>query len=219
MLTRMRHRGPDDRGEVDLPGAWLGHTRLSIVDVSGGHQPLGGAGERWLVGNGEIYNHEAVRRSLPGGRPFRTASDNEVALALIEERGADALGDLEGMYALLSARPDGGGFVAARDPVGIKPLYWTPPGEGGEVRFASELAAFDAPWRVDVEAFPPGHQWTPEGGLKRFAAAVPETPQSEDPAPRARGGGPAGHARGPHRVSLTPDDGRRTRRRVPLRRP
>ena len=63
-LARMRHRGPDDQGEVDLPGGWLGHTRLSIVDVAGGHQPLGGRDERWLVGNGEIYNHESVREDL-----------------------------------------------------------------------------------------------------------------------------------------------------------
>ena len=183
MLQRMHHRGPDDRGEVRVGGdrVWLGHTRLSIVDVTGGHQPLGGRdGGRWLVGNGEIYNHAEVRREL-GPRTYRTASDNEVALALLESRGPDALGELEGMYALLSAQPDGRSFVAARDPVGIKPLYWTPPDprDGGQVRFASEMAAFDPGWHPAIEAFPPGHHWTPESGLARFASAVPDDPEAE----------------------------------------
>jgi asparagine synthase (glutamine-hydrolysing) len=173
MLSRMEHRGPDDQGEVGFSGGWLGHRRLSIVDVDGGHQPLGGApGDRWLVGNGEIYNHEKVRRAL-GTNHYRTQSDNEVALRLLEQRGPDALGELEGMYALLSATGDGDSFVAARDPVGIKPLYWTPPERtGDEVRFASEISAFDSEWRPAVEVFPPGHYWTPETGLQRFASAV-----------------------------------------------
>jgi asparagine synthase (glutamine-hydrolysing) len=75
------------------------------------------------------------------------------------------------MFALLAAGPDGS-FLAARDPVGIKPLYWTR--EDGRVRFASEMGAFDAGSQALVEAFPPGHYWTPEGGLERFAAAVPQ---------------------------------------------
>jgi asparagine synthase (glutamine-hydrolysing) len=176
MLSRLEHRGPDDQGEVGFSGGWLGHRRLSIVDVDGGHQPLGGtSGEHWLVGNGEIYNHQKVRRTLGGDR-YRTHSDNEVALRLLEQRGPDALGELEGMYALLSANTGPhppGSFVAARDPVGIKPLYWTPPQErGDEVRFASEISAFDSEWRPNVEVFPPGHYWTPERGLQRFASAV-----------------------------------------------
>ncbi|MEA2421263.1 MAG: hypothetical protein QOF55_362, partial [Thermoleophilaceae bacterium] len=83
MLARLVHRGPDDEGCVTLGDAWLGHRRLSIVDVKGGRQPLGGeeAGDLWLVGNGEVYNHESV-----GGRleqaSFQTESDNEVALHL-----------------------------------------------------------------------------------------------------------------------------------------
>ena len=173
MLDRLAHRGPDDQGEVCFPGGWLGHRRLAIVDVGGGHQPLSssdGHARRWLVGNGEIYNHERVRRDLDG-EPFWTASDNEVALRLLDRRGPDALGELEGMYAILSANADGGSFVAARDPVGIKPLYWAR--RGDEVRFASEMSTFDVRWRSAVEAFPPGHYWTPERGLKRFAAAVP----------------------------------------------
>jgi asparagine synthase (glutamine-hydrolysing) len=173
MLERMVHRGPDDRGEVGFLGGWLGHRRLSIVDVEGGTQPLGDDGERWLVGNGEIYNHDTLRREL-GDDPYRTGSDNEVALRLLEQRGPEALGELEGMYALLSATDRVSGFVAARDPVGIKPLYWTPPNGHGveDVRFASEIAAFDRGRHVSVEVFPPGHYWTPDTGLQRFASAV-----------------------------------------------
>jgi asparagine synthase (glutamine-hydrolysing) len=184
MLQRIRHRGPDDHGEVHLPAAWMGHARLSIVDVEGGHQPLGGEGERWLVCNGEIYNHSELREQLRKDRPYHTHSDNEVALRLIEERGADELGRLEGMYALLSSRTDGSGFLAARDPVGIKPLYWTPPGTStdGAVRFASELCAFDVACRSAVEAFPPGFVWTDNSsGLRRFAHAVADVlPPSVD---------------------------------------
>lgn len=173
MLDRLAHRGPDDEGEARFPGGWLGHRRLSIVDVEGGRQPLGGDGH-WFVGNGEIYNHESVRRRL-GETAYATGSDNEVALRLIARRGPDALGELEGMYALLCARTDGTAFLAARDPVGIKPLYWTPPARrDAPVRFASELAAFDPAWRERVEAFPPGHHWTPEVGLRAFARAAPD---------------------------------------------
>ncbi len=172
MLERLVHRGPDGRGSVSLGGrAWLGHARLSIVDVEGGGQPLAtGDGTMWLVGNGEIYNHDDVRQMLDG-RLFSTRSDNEVALHLINERGPGALAELSGMYALIGAGADGR-FVAARDPIGIKPLYWAR--RRGEVRFASEMRAFDPPWLPDVEVFPPGHFWTPSRGLVRFEHAVPE---------------------------------------------
>ena len=65
MLERLAHRGPDDRGAVQVDGSWLGHRRLSIVDVEGGAQPLQTAGgDAFLVGNGEVYNHEDVRAGL-----------------------------------------------------------------------------------------------------------------------------------------------------------
>ena len=170
MLRRLEHRGPDDHGEIELGRSWLGHRRLSIVDVHSGRQPLATRGEDlWLVGNGEIYNHEDIRTQLARAE-YATRSDNEVALHLLAERGPRALGELEGMFALLAASPDGR-FVAARDPVGIKPLYWARSGE--RVRFASEMAAFDDDLRSCLEVFPPGCHWTPEGGLERFAEAVP----------------------------------------------
>jgi len=170
MLRRLVHRGPDDAGTLALDHAWLGHRRLSIVDVSGGHQPLPTSdGQRFLVGNGEIYNHEEVRRTLDDRR-LLTHSDNEVALRLVHERGPDAVGELKGMFAFAVAGRDGS-FLAARDPVGIKPLYWAR--RDGAALFASEMRAFDRDWQPEVEVFPPGHVWTPEGGLQRFADAVP----------------------------------------------
>ncbi|MEJ7788963.1 MAG: asparagine synthase B [Thermoleophilaceae bacterium] len=180
MLDRLTHRGPDDAGEVRANGSWLGHRRLSIVDVEGGRQPLvNPEGDLWLVGNGEVYNHEEVRDRLPD-TAFGTKSDNEVALHLVATEGPAALGRLEGMYAFLVAGADGS-FVAARDPVGIKPLYWARQGE--RVVFASEMAAFDRDWLEYVESFPPGCYWTPEGGLERFSSAVP---QAQEKAPDER---------------------------------
>jgi asparagine synthase (glutamine-hydrolysing) len=170
LLDRLVHRGPDDEGEKELGHAWLGHRRLSIVDVESGHQPLHD-GEVWLVGNGEVYNHEVVRATL-ADTPFHTTSDNEVALHVIDQRGPRALGELEGMFAFVMAAPDGS-FLAARDPVGIKPLYWARDTEHDRTVFASELASFDPELRPLVETFPPGHYWTPEDDLVRFAAVAP----------------------------------------------
>ncbi|MEA2472605.1 MAG: hypothetical protein QOE06_520 [Thermoleophilaceae bacterium] len=180
MLARLEHRGPDDSGSVAVNGSWLGHRRLSIVDVGGGAQPLHDPeGVLWLVGNGEVYNHEAVRGGLDD-RPFLTSSDNEVALHLLDERGPDALSELNGMFAFVAAGHDGR-FVAARDPVGIKPLYWAR--RGHEVLFASEMHVFDVDWQPYVEPFPPGCAWTPDHGLVRFARALPDDPA---PAPEHR---------------------------------
>src|SRR4051812_25825478 len=170
MLDRLVHRGPDDEGCVTVgDDAWLGHRRLSIVDVEGGAQPLG-ARDLWLVGNGEVYNHEAVGDRLVHAS-FETASDNEVALHLVDHHGPDSLGQLNGMFAFVLASRDGR-FLAARDPVGIKPLYWAK--RDRSVRFASEMSAFDRDWQRFVEVFPPGHYWTPQRGLVQFAPAVPD---------------------------------------------
>ena len=174
MLARLEHRGPDDTGSVSVNGSWLGHRRLSIVDVGGGAQPLRDPeGVLFLVGNGEVYNHEAVRDDLDD-RPFLTSSDNEVALHLLDERGPEAFAELNGMFAFVAAGRDGR-FVAARDPVGIKPLYWAR--RGDEVVFASEMHVFDESWQPAVEPFPPGCAWTPEHGLVRFARALPHEPR------------------------------------------
>ena len=173
MMERITHRGPDDDGKIMVAGNTLGHRRLSIVDVEGGKQPLSTPdGQLHLVGNGEVYNHEEIRQTLEDG-DLHTRSDNEVALRLVHERGPGALSELLGMFAFLISGEDGT-FVAARDPVGIKPLYWARGEDEDHVLFGSEMRAFDDEWQPRVESFPPGHYWTPQDGLVRFGAAVPE---------------------------------------------
>ena len=178
MLARLEHRGPDDTGRVQLESAWLGHQRLSIMDVTGGKQPIGDdTDSAYVVGNGEIYNHEAIRDQLSEVR-FATDSDTESAFRLVLRDGSAALHDLRGMYALAMAHTDGRGAVA-RDPIGIKPLYWAR--LAGLTLFASELRAFDDEDQPSVETFPPGFVWTPgpaghdaaTGAMVRFADAVP----------------------------------------------
>ncbi len=176
MLTRIAHRGPDDEGLHRIGDAWLGHRRLSIVDPAGGHQPLvTSSGDRALVGNGEIYNHRELRRLLPDAC-FSTSSDNELVLHLVDATGPAQLADLRGMYAfaVAGAEPGAGGpdsFLACRDPVGIKPLFWWH--DGDRAVFGSELGAFDEDLRAGVEPFPPGCYWSPETGVRRFADAIP----------------------------------------------
>ncbi|MER5393296.1 asparagine synthase (glutamine-hydrolyzing) [Saccharopolyspora sp. NPDC002686] len=171
MVDAIAHRGPDDTDQREVGRhAWLGHTRLSIVDLDGGRQPLPGPDGWTLVCNGEIYNHAQLRNDL-GEQDYRTSSDSESALVLLARFGPAALDRLQGMWALCAAAPDGR-FVAARDRLGIKPLYWAE--VAGTRYFASELRAFPADVQAAVESFPPGCSWTPETGLVRFAEPVPE---------------------------------------------
>ncbi|MBC3190601.1 asparagine synthetase B [Pseudonocardia sp. C8] len=188
MLARVAHRGPDDTGVQIVGNTWLGHQRLSIMDVSGGHQPMSDAAETtWIVGNGEIYNHERISKAFPDGT-VRTGSDTEAALHAVMRDGPAAVASLNGMFAVAMGRDDGSGLVA-RDPFGVKPLYWVPPADivdgagdavpytapdpAATVLFASELRAFDPEDRPFVESFPPGCLWSPSSGLVRFADAVP----------------------------------------------
>ncbi|WIX77338.1 asparagine synthase (glutamine-hydrolyzing) [Amycolatopsis carbonis] len=175
MLNRIVHRGPDESGQAPVGDkTWLGHNRLSIVGLADGAQPLAGPRGWAMVCNGEIYNDAQLRKSLRQYR-FGTGSDNESALALLAEHGPQALDRLQGMWALCAATPDGR-FVAARDRLGIKPLYWAE--TDGTVLFASEMRAFPIEVQPLVAAFPPGCWWTPEDGLVRFAEAV--TPAEVD---------------------------------------
>ena len=164
MLSRLHHRGPDGSGTRQVGATWLGHTRLSIVDLDGGEQPLHSPhGERWVVANGEIYNHETLRSHLPG--PFVTDSDSEIVLHVVDRLGTDGIHDMRGMYAFCTATREGD-VVLARDPLGVKPLYWARVDD--RVVAASELWAFPAELRADLEEFPPGHHWTPATGLTPF---------------------------------------------------
>ncbi|CAN5454683.1 asparagine synthase B [soil metagenome] len=160
MLERLKHRGPDGSGAQEVAGrTWLGHTRLSIVDLAGGQQPIG-LGGAWVVVNGEIYNHAALRKYLGG--VFVTQSDSEVVLHMVTRDGPGSIHDMIGMYAFAFATDDGA-LVLGRDPLGVKPLYWAR--HDHRLLVASELGAFPVQVRATVEEFPPGHYWTTSTGL------------------------------------------------------
>ena len=151
MTRRLAHRGPDDTGtwRTDAGGqvVALGHTRLSIIDLSAlGHQPmLSEDGQRALVYNGEIYNHSDLRRELEkAGHVFRSDSDTEVLLNAYIEWGDDAFARLNGMFAvaLWDGAPGRERLVLARDRVGIKPLFYRL--ADGVLTFGSELGALRA---------------------------------------------------------------------------
>ena len=141
MLACISHRGPDDEGDFADQGVVLGHRRLSVIDVAGGHQPLFGARPSTVVVcNGEIYNYRELAHDLRArGHQFRTASDIEVLAHAYDEWGLDFLDRLDGMFAL--ALWDGAArrLVLARDRMGEKPLYYTRAGE--LFLFASELTS------------------------------------------------------------------------------
>jgi asparagine synthase (glutamine-hydrolysing) len=135
------HRGPDDEGHhADGPCA-IGMRRLSIIDLSGGHQPLSNAeGTLWLVCNGEVYNFRELRQRLAGlGHRFKTGSDSEVILHSYAEYGDDFLRHLNGMFgfALWDARRRR--LTVGRDPLGIKPIYVYR--DAHRLAFASEAKA------------------------------------------------------------------------------
>ena len=137
---RMIHRGPDDHGYLTEGDFGFGTRRLSIIDVEGGHQPISSPDGRYsIVCNGEIVNHPELRKELEGGYPFRTRSDTETLLASYLRWGDDAWLRLEGMYALAIWDKLAKTLTLARDPLGIKPLFFTEQ-EGG-LAFASEITA------------------------------------------------------------------------------
>ncbi|MEQ8698579.1 MAG: asparagine synthase (glutamine-hydrolyzing) [Bauldia litoralis] len=146
MRAALSHRGPDGGGEHVAGPVGLVHTRLAIIDLAGGDQPLFGPGGGTLVGNGEIYNYVELRAEQAGTVEHRTDADFEPALSRLEARGCAAAADLRGMYAFAMHRPgkDGmpGDVLLARDPFGIKPLYTVETDEA--FAFASEPRALFA---------------------------------------------------------------------------
>jgi asparagine synthase (glutamine-hydrolysing) len=140
MTRQLRHRGPDDTGIHHDGAVTLGHTRLSIIDLSErGRQPLRNEdGSCLLVFNGEIYNHRRLRTSLQGrGHVFRSETDGEVILHLYEEQGPECVRYLEGMFAFALYDGRTRSLLLARDRIGEKPLYYTV--VDGTFFFASEL--------------------------------------------------------------------------------
>lgn len=170
MLDALPHRGPDDRGIHAYGPFVFGHTRLSIVDVDKGHQPiLANDGKSGIICNGEIYNYQAIRQQLAIKYPFITHSDSEVILHLYQEKGPDCVCDLDGMFAFALYQEDT--FMLARDPIGIKPLYYGY--KDGHFYFSSELGAMSLSGVPEVHEFPCGHYYTPESSFKRYYEVPP----------------------------------------------
>jgi asparagine synthase (glutamine-hydrolysing) len=145
-LEKIRYRGPDDSGYELYPVAdsvvALGHTRLSILDLSSaGHQPMLSADKRLsIVFNGEIYNYRELRAELQGlGHGFVSDSDTEVLLAAWAQWGRACLERLAGMFAFVVLDRQAGTLTCVRDAFGIKPFFYA--AEGGEFYFASEMPA------------------------------------------------------------------------------
>ena len=168
MSRRIRHRGPDWSGIWCGGSAVLAHERLSIVDPKSGGQPLlSPDGKLVLAVNGEIYNHQEIRRRYAGKYDFQTGSDCEVILALYRDKGPDFLEELSGIFAFALYDVEKDAFLIARDPIGVIPLYIGFDADG-TVYAASELKALEG--QCDrYEPFLPGHlYWSREPGMKRW---------------------------------------------------
>jgi asparagine synthase (glutamine-hydrolysing) len=143
------HRGPDDFGQYRGRGVGLGMRRLSIIDVSGGHQPISNEDESiWIVLNGEIYNFQPLRDELEAkGHTFRTHSDTEVIVHLYEQEGLEFFKRLRGMFGVAIWDAKRERLVLGRDRIGEKPLYVRR--EAGRLLFASEMKSI-----LQVEGVP-----------------------------------------------------------------
>ncbi|MFY7758579.1 MAG: asparagine synthase B [Flavobacterium stagni] len=172
LSKRMAHRGPDESDiHVTENGHILSHERLSIIDLHSGKQPIQGSKSAWMVHNGEIYNHQALREGVLKGHAFRTKSDSEVIVHLYEEFGYDFVDQLDGDFAFVVV--DGDDYIAGRDPLGVKPLYYGMD-ERGRMYFASEMKPLADQCKT-FSTFPPGHYYTPETGFVKYYK-----PQYED---------------------------------------
>ncbi len=145
MRDVLRHRGPDDAGNFIDGKVGLGHRRLSIVDVGGGHQPMTNEDNTLhIIYNGEIYNHADYREPLEAqGHVYRTHCDTETILHLYEEHGRDCVQYLRGMFAFAIWDQRKQELFIARDRLGVKPLYYFHAPDGS-LYFASEIKALFA---------------------------------------------------------------------------
>lgn len=143
ITSTLRHRGPDDEGYYLSQQVGLGFRRLAIIDLETGNQPVTNeTGTVHAILNGEIYNFREIRRMLEeGGHTFRSKGDAEILPHLYEERGADLVHDLRGMFAFALWDDQKRELLLARDRLGEKPLYYTSQLPGGGFAFASEMKA------------------------------------------------------------------------------
>src|SRR5262245_27052639 len=156
MCSVIRHRGPDDEGVLVEPGLALGMRRLSIIDLSTGHQPIHNEDRTvWIVFNGEIYNFPELRRELEAaGHRFYTSTDTEAIVHAYEQWGAQAIRRLRGMFGLAIWDARSKSLLVARDRAGIKPIYYAE--VNGRLYFGSELKSLleapDLPRDLDLDA-------------------------------------------------------------------
>ena len=159
MSKNITHRGPDSNGiwldEESRIG--LAHQRLSVLDLTkAGHQPMISKNNRYvIVYNGEIYNHQVLRKQFEGKYEFQTQSDCEIILALYQEKQSAFLNDLNGIFGFAVYDSENDSYLIARDHMGIIPLYigWD---KNGTFYVASELKALESVC-TKIELFPPGH--------------------------------------------------------------
>jgi len=170
LSSRMRHRGPDESGVTIGQNFWMGHERLSIVGVDNGHQPIPNKDETIaLVCNGEIYNHEQLYITALKNKNIQkiTDSDSEVVIHLYQEFGVECVGMLHGMFGFVLVENGGQNVLAARDKVGVKPLYMGISHDGSEILFSSELKGIVDQCK-ELQLIPAGHFWTRETGLVKY---------------------------------------------------
>ena len=182
MIDKISHRGPDEVRVSQAPNvpAVMAHSRLSIIGPENGTQPIHAA-ENVLVANGEIYNYADLRAIL-GESAFETESDSETILHLFRTEELRWIAKLDGMFAFVLATPER--IIAARDPLGIKPLFMARIDDG--LAFASELKAFDGLGLRDVEAIDPGAMFDSIDGFRewyRMPQGAAELASGEDPEP------------------------------------
>ena len=156
MAQRLRHRGPDWSGIYTDDNAILAHERLAIVDPTSGNQPIiSQDGKKIIAVNGEIYNHQKLRKSFIGSYNFKTQSDCEVLIPLYESKGVNFLNDLNGIFAFALYDSSKETYLIARDHIGIIPLYmgW----DNKNIFYvSSELKSLEGVCNK-IELFPPGH--------------------------------------------------------------
>jgi asparagine synthase (glutamine-hydrolysing) len=175
LSKRMSHRGPDESDvHITEKGHFLSHERLSIIDLHTGKQPIQGCDTAWMVHNGEIYNHQELRDTILKEHTFRSTSDSEVIVHLYEKFGYDFCHLLDGMFAFVVI--DGDDYIAGRDPLGVKPLYYGLD-DRGRMYFASEMKSIADQCKT-FSTFPPGHYYTPETGFVKYYQPKWEDPEA-----------------------------------------
>jgi len=165
LSSRMSHRGPDENDlRIMDNGSIICHEGLAIIDLKSGKQPIQGTTKAWMIHDGEIYNYQELKNTILKEHTFRTKSDSEVIVHLYEEFGYDFCNKLDGVFAFVVI--DGDDYIAGRDPIGVKPLYYGLD-ERGRIYFSSEMKSI-ADQCKSFSTFPPGHYYTGKTGFVKY---------------------------------------------------